>query len=262
MLNQDQENAIRKLVNTVGEFQLIEQKNLKNIKIEEKSLNQLVSYVDTESEIKLVAGLRKITSEAGYLTEEETTTEMNDELYWIIDPIDGTTNFLFDHTKFSISLALYKNGLPVYSCVHIPADSETFVANPGGAFLNGRAFKCSERLEMKDTLIATGFPYYNFNEMEQYLSILQKLMRDTKGVRRMGSAAIDLAYTACGRFDAFYELNLSPWDVAGGAYLVQQAGGIVSDFKNGNNFVFGNTILAGNPTVHKEILKLIEQEKF
>ena len=187
---------------------------------------------------------------------------MNDDLYWIIDPIDGTTNFLFDHTKFSISLALYKDGKPIYSCVHIPADSETFVANPEGAFLSGKQFKCSERTKLSDTLIATGFPYYNFNEMEQYLNILQKLMRDTKGIRRMGSAAIDLAYTACGRFDAFYELNLSPWDLAGGAYLVEQAGGVVSDFQNGGNYVFGNTILAGNPSIHREMLKLIKQEKF
>ncbi|PCJ67572.1 MAG: inositol monophosphatase [Bacteroidetes bacterium] len=262
MLTTDQEQAIQQLVNTVGIFQLKEQSKVKTIQVAEKSLNQLVSYVDTESEKMLVAGLQKITPSAGYLTEEETTTIKNDQLYWIIDPIDGTTNYLFDHTKFSISLALYKEGSPIYACVHIPADAETFKANPIGAFLNDKLFSCSERIELKDTLIATGFPYYNFSEMNEYLSVLQELMKRTKGVRRMGSAAIDLAYTAYGRFDAFYELNLSPWDVAGGAYIVQQAGGNVSDFSNGNNFVFGNTILAGNPSIHSQLLELIAKENF
>jgi myo-inositol-1(or 4)-monophosphatase len=113
---------------------------------------------------------------------------------------------------------------------------------------------------MADTLIATGFPYYKFEEMEAYTNCLKKLMRETKGIRRMGSAAIDLAYTACGRFDAFYELNLSPWDVAGGSYIVQQASGLVTDFENRENYVFGNTILAGSPNIHQKMLELIQRE--
>ncbi|MGB1038972.1 MAG: inositol monophosphatase family protein [Bacteroidia bacterium] len=217
--------------------------------------------VDIESEKMLAEGLLKITPEAGFLTEEETTSKKNDDLYWIIDPIDGTTNYLFDHTKFSISLALYKDQRPVYAAVYIPADNELFSADENGAYLNETKFTCSNR-SLNDSLLATGFPYYNFNEMDAYLDLLSKLMKSTKGLRRMGSAAIDLAYTAYGRFDGFFELNLSPWDVAGGAYIIQQAGGIVTDFNNGQNFVFGNTILAGNKEIHADLLALISKGDF
>jgi myo-inositol-1(or 4)-monophosphatase len=117
-------------------------------------------------------------------------------------------------------------------------------------------------IDLIDSLLATGFPYYNFDEMDAYLSLLNKLMKTTKGLRRMGSAAIDLAYTAYGRFDAFFELNLSPWDVAGGAYIVKQAGGIVSDFQGTENFVFGTSIVAGNKEIHDGLLKVIADEKF
>jgi len=254
-------NNIPHLLRTIGAFQLTEQQKVKHTDVSEKSLNQLVSYVDIESEKMLVAGLLKITPAAGFLTEEETTTIKNDDLYWIIDPIDGTTNYLFGHTKFCISLALYEDQKPIYAAVYVPADGELFSADATGAYLNGKKFTCSNR-SLTDSLLATGFPYYNFNEMDAYLSLLNKLMKTTKGLRRMGSAAIDLAYTACGRFDGFFELNLSPWDVAGGAYIVQQAGGIVSDFQETENFVFGTSIVAGNKEIHAELLKIITAENF
>jgi myo-inositol-1(or 4)-monophosphatase len=252
---------ISTLLKHIGEFQLAEQQKVKHTDVSEKSLNQLVSYVDIESEKMLVEGLLKITPNAGFLTEEETTSIRNEEQYWIIDPIDGTTNYLFGHTKFCISIALYENQKPVYAAVYVPADNELFSADATGAYLNGKKFTCSNR-SLTDSLLATGFPYYNFNEMDAYLSLLNKLMKTTKGLRRMGSAAIDLAYTAYGRFDAFFELNLSPWDVAGGAYIVQQAGGIVSDFQGTQNFVFGTSIVAGNTEIHAELLQMIAAENF
>jgi myo-inositol-1(or 4)-monophosphatase len=254
-------NHIPTLLRTIGEFQLAEQQKVKHSDVSEKSLNQLVSYVDIESEKMLVDGLLTITPDAGFLTEEETTSIRNEEQYWIIDPIDGTTNYLFGHTKFCISIALYENQKPVYAAVYVPADDELFSADKSGAYLNGEKFQCSTR-KLTDSLLATGFPYYNFDEMEAYLSLLNKLMKTTKGIRRMGSAAIDLAYTAIGRFDGFFELNLSPWDVAGGAYIVQQAGGIVSDFQETENFVFGTSIVAGNKEVHAELLQMIAAENF
>ncbi|MFT5055602.1 MAG: myo-inositol-1(or 4)-monophosphatase [Pseudoalteromonas distincta] len=252
---------ISTLLKHIGEFQLAEQQKVKHTDVSEKSLNQLVSYVDIESEKMLVEGLLKITPNAGFLTEEETTSIRNEEQYWIIDPIDGTTNYLFGHTKFCISIALYENQKPVYAAVYVPADNELFSADATGAYLNGKKFTCSNR-SLTDSLLATGFPYYNFNEMDAYLSLLNKLMKTTKGLRRMGSAAIDLAYMAYGRFDAFFELNLSPWDVAGGAYIVQQAGGIVSDFQGTQNFVFGTSIVAGNTEIHAELLQMIAAENF
>jgi myo-inositol-1(or 4)-monophosphatase len=254
-------NQISSLLRTIGEFQLAEQQKVKHSDVSEKSLNQLVSYVDIESEKMLVEGLLKITPNAGFLTEEETTSIRNEEQYWIIDPIDGTTNYLFGHTKFCISIALYENQKPVYAAVYVPADDELFSADATGAYLNGKKFTCSNR-SLTDSLLATGFPYYNFDEMDAYLSLLNKLMKTTKGIRRMGSAAIDLAYTAIGRFDGFFELNLSPWDVAGGAYIVQQAGGIVSDFQETKNFVFGTSIVAGNKEIHAGLLQMIADENF
>ncbi len=254
-------HQIPHLLHTICQFQLQEQQKVKRSDVSEKSLNQLVSYVDIESEKMLVEGLLKITPNAGFLTEEETTTLKNDDQYWIIDPIDGTTNYLFGHTKFCISIALYEKQKPVYAAIYVPADDELFTADENGAYLNGNKFKCSSR-PLSDSLLATGFPYYKFDEMDAYLSMLKKLMIQTKGLRRMGSAAIDLAYTACGRFDAFFELNLSPWDIAGGAYIVQQAGGIVTDFNNEEDYVFGNTILAGNSAIHSQMLEIIRNEKF
>ena len=254
-------NHIPTLLRTIGEFQLQEQTKVTSGQIEEKSLNQLVSYVDIESEKMLVEGLLKITPNAGFLTEEETTTIRNEEQYWIIDPVDGTTNYLFGHTKFCISIALYEQQKPVYAAIYVPADDELFTADESGAYLNGEKFQCSTR-KLTDSLLATGFPYYKFDEMEAYLSLLKDLMQQTKGLRRMGSAAIDLAYTAIGRFDGFFELNLSPWDIAGGAYIVQQAGGIVTDFNNGKDFVFGTSILAGNPAIHADLLRLIAAKDF
>jgi myo-inositol-1(or 4)-monophosphatase len=261
VLKTDQLKSIEQLVDRVGEFQLAEQHKLAEIIIIEKSPNQLVSYVDIESEKMLVEGLLRITPDAGFLTEEETTTIKNEEQYWIIDPVDGTTNYLFGHTKFCISIALYELGKPNYAAIYVPADNELFTADKDGAYLNGEKFKCSSRT-LSESLIATGFPYYKFDEMEAYLSTLKDLMQQTKGLRRMGSAAIDLAYTAIGRFDGFFELNLSPWDVAGGAYIVQQAGGLVTDFQNEENFVFGNSILAGSHAIHTNLLKLIKSKNF
>lgn len=260
MLDIQQRSQIDLLIKKVGDFQIQNQSKVIASDIEEKSLNQLVSYVDIESEKMLVAGLKSIAPEAGFLTEEKTSNHQNEDLYWIIDPLDGTTNYLFGHTKYSISIALYQNKKPIYAHVFVPPDNESFVGKHDGAFLNSKKITVSTRNELTDTLIATGFPYYKFDEMEAYTNCLTKLMRETKGIRRIGSAAIDLAYTACGRFDAFYELNLSPWDVAGGSYIVQQAGGLVSDFDNKNNFVFGNSILAGNPNIHSKMIELIRKE--
>lgn len=262
MLTKNQLAAIESLVMEVGQFQQSNQATISANDIDEKSLNQLVSFVDIESEKMLVAGLSTITPTAGYLGEENTSTAINEKLYWIIDPLDGTTNYLFGHNKYAISIALYAEGAPVYGCVYVPADRENFVATPLGAFLNGSPIFVATRNNLQDTLIATGFPYYTFQEMEAYLATLSQLMRETRGLRRMGSAAIDLAYTACGRFDAFFELNLSPWDVAAGAYIVQQAGGTVTDFNGDTNYVFGTSILAGSEKIYPKMKTLIAGQQF
>ncbi len=255
-------NQLKTLLTTVASFQISQQKKVKMGDINEKSLNQLVSYVDIESEKMLVEGLLEITPNAAFITEEGTTDQNRTDQYWIIDPLDGTTNYLFGHRQYSISIALVENGETVFGCVHIPMDNETYYADKTGAYLNGEKISVSPRTNLVDTLIATGFPYYNFDEMESYLNVLKVLMQETKGLRRMGSAAIDLAYTACGKFDGFFELNLSPWDVAAGAYIVQQAGGKVTDFNEGDNYIFGNSIMAGSKATHKHLLDIIKRYPF
>lgn len=247
------------VVKSTGEFQTKEQAKLAQIEIQDKGLNQLVSYVDIQSEIKLIEGCRNAFPQASFITEEDTLGQPGEaEYYWIIDPLDGTTNFLHGLQVYSISVALVKNNLPVLGVVHCPAMNQCFAAIKGqGAFLNDHSIKTSNTPDLKNSLIATGFPYTEFEGMKNYLNLLEHLMKHTHGLRRMGSAAIDLCYTAMGIFDSFYETRLNAWDVAAGALIVEEAGGKVSDFNNGTNYLFGKQIIAGNKTVHKELLEQI-----
>ena len=160
---------------------------------------------------------------------------------------------------YSVSVGLAKNQEIIAGVVYIPVLNECFYAfKNGGAFLNDKKIGVSKTVKLNDTLIATGFPYYDFNKMDGYLNILKYLLQNTRGVRRMGSAAIDLAYVACGRFDSFFEYSLHPWDVAAGSLLVKEAGGKVSDFKNGNNYLFGQEIITSNANIHDEVQELIK----
>lgn len=224
-----------------------------------KSRNQLVTDMDVKVEEYLVQNLSKLIPEAGFLTEEETTKQSDDkELKWIIDPIDGTTNFVHGIPAFAISIALEDRKGIVLGVVYEINRAEMFSAVRGeGAFLNGRPISVADNITLEDTLIATGFPYYDYSKTAKYLKALEEFMRRTRGVRRLGSAALDLAYTACGRFDAFFEYSLSPWDVAAGALIVQEAGGVVTDFNGGNDFIYGRSIIASQPNVKSEVLTVI-----
>lgn len=227
--------------------------------IEVKALNSLVTYVDKTAEEFLVAQLKKILPEATFLTEENTIPTAKGEWQWIIDPLDGTTNFIHQVPVFGISVALLHNNEIVLGVVKEVNRNELFYASKGnGAYLNGNKISVSSAHKLSESLIATGFPYYDFDYLQAYLQTLSFLMTNTRGIRRLGSAAIDLCYTACGRFDAFFEYALSPWDVAGGAIILQEAGGIVSDFNGGNNWLHGKQIIAANPRVYKDLLPLLQ----
>jgi myo-inositol-1(or 4)-monophosphatase len=229
--------------------------------IELKSRNSLVSHVDQSAERALVIGLRAILPEAGFLTEEETVEQQVATHRWIIDPLDGTTNFLHGLPFFSISIALERQGKLVLGIVHEVTREEHFVAwEGGGTWLNGRQVFVSDREQLSDCLVATGFPYYDYQHVDAYLQVLKRFMEKTRGLRRLGSAALDLAYVACGRFDAFYEYALHPWDVAGGIVLVREAGGVVSDFSGDEDTCWsGKEILAANKGVHLLAQKQIKQ---
>lgn len=254
------EAEVIRLCKQVGDFQLQHFRQVEAGAISDKGLNQLVSFVDVESEKMLVAGLRHLRPDAGFITEEETAPdEREGHAHWIIDPLDGTTNFLHGLQVYCISVALVGAGNRIeLGVVHAPAMGETFSAiRGGGARLNGNPIRVSDVPRLKNSLIATGFPYYEFQKTEQYLRLLGILMRETHGLRRMGSAAIDLAYTACGRFDGFYEMGLNAWDVAAGALIVEEAGGEVSDFSGGTEYLFGKQILASNALLKQEFQQLV-----
>jgi myo-inositol-1(or 4)-monophosphatase len=243
----------------IGKFILMEQKRLVTSSIEAKGNNDFVTYVDKASEQLLVNELRGILPEAGFITEENTVNQEDKPYRWVIDPIDGTTNFIHGLPLYCISIALMYNEKVILGVINEMSHGECFYAVAGGnAFLNDKVISVSNKKHLKDSLLVTGFPYRFEGMLDQWLDLFKYLIQNTHGVRRLGSAAIDLAYVACGRFEAFYEYGLSPWDVAAGALIVKQAGGQVSDYKGGNNFIFGKELLAGNGAVNDELMHHIQ----
>jgi myo-inositol-1(or 4)-monophosphatase len=230
-------------------------------KIEYKDLNNLVSYVDKEAEKLLVAGLKKILPEASFITEEGTTGQEPDPtaLNWIIDPLDGTTNFIHGIPVYCVSVGLARGKELLIGVIHEPSLNEVFYGwQGGGAWCNGKPMKISNVPSLQESLIATGFPYYQFEKQKRYMALLELLMQKTHGIRRMGAAAVDLAYVAAGRFDGFYEYNLNSWDMAAGVLLIKEAGGTVTDFKGGDDYLFGGDIVAGAGG-HSELVAIIRE---
>lgn len=248
-----------KEVGFVAQFILKELKKVNPNDIETKSLNSLVSYVDKNAEIQLVERLGKLLPKATFLTEEETIENREGEYRWIIDPLDGTTNFLHQLPFFSISVALEFHGEIVLGVVYEVSRNECFYAwKNGGAYVNDVKIEVSKRTELGDALIATGFPYYDYRGVEPYFEVLEFFIKNTRGVRRFGSAALDLAYVACGRFDAYYEYSLNAWDVAAGVLLVKEAGGKLSDFQGGENYIFGKEMIATSPPIFEKTLEVVK----
>jgi len=249
------------LIKEVGAFIRSEVKNFDRTVIDLKSQNQLVSYVDLTAERRLVEGLKAISPEAGFVTEEATTERnRNAAIVWIVDPLDGTTNFVHGLPVFSVSVGLMMDGKLAGGIVYEINLDECFYAWEGGkAYCNDKEIHVSNAASLEDSLLATGFPYYDFEQMDQYLQLLKVLMKGSRGLRRMGSAAVDLAYVACGRFDAFFEYSLAAWDVAAGAFIVQAAGGKVTDFSGGDDFLWGKEIVASQPQVSDEFLGLVKE---
>ncbi|MBS1498980.1 MAG: inositol monophosphatase [Bacteroidetes bacterium] len=227
--------------------------------VESKGQNNLVSYVDTTAEQRFVAGLSELVPQAGFIAEEG-TGERADGLNWVIDPLDGTTNFVHGLPCYCTSVALMRGNDPLLGVVLEVTRNECFSAwKGGGAFLNGTPMRVSARTDLRDSLLATGFPYDDFGYVSEYMDLLRELMHRTRGIRRLGSAAADLAYVACGRFEAFYEYGLNSWDVAAGVLLVREAGGRVSGFHPAKDPVFDEEIVASNSAIHTELLEVIER---
>ena len=243
-----------------GAFIKEERKRFKKEFIELKGKSDLVSYVDKETEKMLVDGLSKLIPEAGFVTEEQTISQEQKEYTWIIDPLDGTTNFIHGIPNYCVSVGLMKEEKIISGVVYEVANDECFVAwEGGGAFMNDQPIKVAPETKIDDCVFATGFPIYNFEKINDYLAILNELMKNTHGLRRMGSAAADMAYVACGRYGGYFEYNLNAWDIAAGIILVQEAGGIVTDFHGGDDFLFGREMVSGG-AVHPELLRVIKSK--
>jgi myo-inositol-1(or 4)-monophosphatase len=243
-----------------GDFIRQERKAFDPDKIEYKGLNDMVSYVDQTAERIIVEGLKKVLPESGFITEEKTTTIVGDRYNWIIDPLDGTTNFIHGLPAYSVSIALKEYDELVAGVVYEINQDECFYAwKDAPAYLNGREIHVSKNTTVSTSLIATGFPYYDFTKQAQYIELFTELMKSSHGLRRIGSAAVDLVYTACGRFDAFYEYNLNAWDVAAGIVIVKQAGGDIVNFKGGSEVLETRELLASNGIITGEMLTAIQK---
>lgn len=228
--------------------------------VEIKGKNDFVTKFDKEVEQRVVKSLSEILPRAGFVAEEGTVNTTGERFNWLIDPIDGTTNFMHGLFPYCISIALMEYDELVVGVVYEVGMDECFYAwKDSPAFLNGTPITVSHREGISNCLIATGFPYSNFSRLDSYIELMKYFMRESHGVRRLGSAAADLAYVACGRFDAFYEYDLKPWDVAAGAFILKRAGGIASDFSGGNNFIFGGELVATNAKVYDEFLCRVKE---
>lgn len=253
------EQELTTIVRNVAHWIKSQKEALHKDQVQRKGHNDLVSYVDLEAENKLVKALTEIFP-AGFITEEEATENRDSEYIWVIDPLDGTTNFVHGLPFYSVSVALKHKEKYVLAAVAEPNLDEVFSAyKGGGARLNGVSIKVSDVDVLADSLLATGFPYQDFGRLGSYLELLYALINKTRGIRRFGSAALDLVYTAMGRFDGFYEYGLNEWDVAAGALIVEEAGGKVSCWKDTDEYVKTKTIVATNSILHPDIVKSIRK---
>jgi len=230
---------------------------LDSISVQVKERNDFVTEVDRDAENVIIGILRKAYPDHAILAEESGQTS-GDDFQWIIDPLDGTTNFLHGFPQFAVSIALRHKGRLEQAVVYDPLSQELFTATRGdGAMLNDRRIRVSNRAGLEGALLGTGFPFKAQHHLDTYLDMFRALFPQTAGIRRAGAAALDLAYVAAGRLDGFWEIGLSTWDMAAGVLLIQEAGGLSSDFSGGHNHLESGNLVAGNPKVFAEILKTI-----
>jgi myo-inositol-1(or 4)-monophosphatase len=260
MLSSSQNLQVESLVNQVGAYIRNERMNFQSNRVEYKDVHDLVSYVDKTSEKKLIEGLEKIIPGSAFRGEESGTHLTNSPYTWIIDPLDGTTNFIHNIPHYCISIGLQYQGSMLAGWVYEICSEEMYQAIKGqGAYCNQVKIAVSQTTNLPQSLIGTGFPVRSYDQLGGYLNLLQWVIENTRGLRRLGTAAYDLCMVASGRFEAFYEPRLNAWDVAAGSIIVQEAGGTVTDFKNGTGFIDGGEILATNGRVHEVLLTAIQQ---
>ena len=230
--------------------------HVQDLSVNEKSRNDFVTEVDRQAEVVIIDIIHKYYPGHGILAEESGRSgSSSDDYVWIIDPLDGTTNYLHGFPQYAVSIALQNKGVLKQAVIYDPLRDELFTTSRGhGAYLNDRRIRVSKQKHLQGALLGTGFPFREGARTEQYLETLKVFFAVTAGIRRAGAAALDLAYVACGRLDGFWEIGLKPWDMAAGVLLIEEAGGLVSDCKGGDSFLARGAIVAANPDIHKEIL--------
>ncbi|QEL64872.1 myo-inositol-1(or 4)-monophosphatase [Oryzomicrobium terrae] len=240
--------------------------DLDRIQVATKRPKDFVTEVDQAAEAAILEVLKEAYPNYGILAEETGATPgkgaQGEEFQWIIDPLDGTTNFIHGFPQYAVSIALAHQGVVTQAVVYDPNRNELFTATRGrGAFLNDRRIRVSNRVKLSETLIGTGFPFRTFDHADAYLNIFREITEKTAGVRRPGAAALDLAYVACGRLDGFWEFGLAPWDSAAGSLLILEAGGLISDLAGEGNFLDSGNVVAGNPKVFGQLLPIIQAHR-
>jgi len=236
-------------------------RNLEKLKVEEKGHNDFVSDADRAAEKAVIDCILKHYPDHAILAEESGKQGESDHV-WIIDPLDGTTNYLHGFPVFAVSIGVQIKGRMEHGVVYDPMRQELFTASRGdGAQLDGRRIRTSGQIQFERALIGTGFPFRRANtDLQPYLNMLAKVIRNTAGIRRPGAAALDLAYVAAGRLDAFWETGLAAWDLAAGSLLIREAGGIISGLNGSENFLETGHVLCGTPKVYKDLAKLCSRE--
>jgi myo-inositol-1(or 4)-monophosphatase len=253
-------SEVLELAKKAGSFILDQRMLFTSDRIEKKGHQDFVSYVDKEAEKMLVEGLRAILPGSGFIVEEKTAQHANEEFIWVVDPLDGTTNFIHGVTPFAISIALMQHHKTVMGVVYELGQKEFFYSwKDAPVYCNQKPVSVSKAANIAEGLISTGFHISDNSKLNQHLTTVFEIVSNSHGIRRHGSAATDLAYVAAGRFDGFFEYGLSLWDVAAGAFLIEQAGGTVSDYSGTENFLYGREIVAGTIGVHRNLLQLLKK---
>lgn len=253
-------NTAFKAARRAGDMMIRAANNLNNIKIDNKAFNDFVSDVDREAENIIINILKEAYPHHRILSEESGSIgNERAEFEWIIDPLDGTTNYLHKHPQYAISIALLEKGILKEALIYAPERNDLYTASRGqGALLNNKRIRVANRTDISQCLIGTGFPVVEQSNLNTYLEILKAFIQKTAGARREGSASLDLCSLAAGRFDGFFEFNLKPWDIAAGALIVQEAGGIVTDMQGNQDWLKTGNIIAANPKILAQMLQIIQ----
>jgi myo-inositol-1(or 4)-monophosphatase len=251
-------NQVIEIVKDAGTYIRAQQLDNAGPTVMVKGEHNFVTEVDKAAEQMLVDALEKVIPEAGFIAEEGTNEKRGERYNWIIDPLDGTTNYIHGAFPYAVSVALAENDIPVLGVILELGLDECFYGwKNGGAYLNGKPIRVSRSATLHHSLVAMGFPYTDYNRMDSFMHTISWFLKNSRGLRRLGSAATDIAWVACGRYDGFYEYGLQAWDVAAGVIILQEAGGKSTDFTGGDQYLFGQEIICSNGLNHNEFVDVI-----